>query len=79
MAITVTDEMKNLFTASETTEEIRTSDGRILGRFTPAKLLMTFPELQMTDEELDRIANNPNTIWHTPEQVMARLREIDNA
>jgi len=76
MAITVTDEMKNLFTASETTEDIRTSDGQLLGSFVPAKHKMTYPESGLTDEELDRRINDPNAIWHTTEEVIARLRAI---
>jgi hypothetical protein len=59
-------------------EEVRAPDGRLLGQFIPAASpKMSCPELGVTDEELDRIENDPNTIWYTPEQVMARLREID--
>jgi hypothetical protein len=54
--------------------EIRTSDGRLLGRFTPAT--MTYPETGLTDEELDQLANDPNATWYTAEEVMARLREL---
>ena len=79
MAITVTDEVKRIFTDTEEEAEVRSVDGHLLGRFIPARLLMTYPELGMSDVELDRLANEPETVWYTTDQVMARLREIDNA
>jgi hypothetical protein len=59
-------------------EEVRAADGRALGQFIPAAALkMSFPELGISDEELERLGTDPNARWHTPEEVMARLREID--
>jgi len=60
-------------------QELRAADGRVLGQFIPApRPKMTFPELGITDEELERIRNDPNAKWFTPEEVMARLRELRN-
>jgi len=59
-------------------QEVRGPDGRVLGRFIPApRPGLAFPELGITDEELDRQMKDPNAKWYTPEEVMARLREID--
>ncbi|MBA4063462.1 MAG: hypothetical protein C0501_07070 [Isosphaera sp.] len=57
-------------------DELLGPDGRVLGRFVPAPK-MSFPEVGLTDEELEQGLNDPNAVWHTPEEVMARLREID--
>lgn len=58
--------------------EVFGPDGRLLGRFTPApRPGMPFPEIGMTAEELDRLRNDPNAKWHTADEVMARLRQID--
>jgi hypothetical protein len=59
-------------------QDVRGPDGKLIGRFIPvAKLTLSFPELDITDEELRQRMNDPNAKWHTPEEVMARLREID--
>lgn len=66
------------FAAATELEEVRASDGRLLGHFAPAPPpKMSFPELGITDDEIDRILHDPNATWVTPEDVMARLREID--
>lgn len=58
-------------------EEVRTADGGLLGRFIPApRPGMSFPELGLTDEELERRLNDPNAKWHTAAEVEARLREL---
>jgi len=58
--------------------EVFAPDGRLIGRFTPApRPGMMFPELGMTDEELDRQENDPQAKWVTAEEVMARLRSLD--
>ena len=58
-------------------EEVRTSDGGLLGRFIPApRSGMTFPEIGLTDDELERRAKDPNTKWHTAAEVEAKLREL---
>jgi len=57
--------------------EVRGPDGRLLGRFTPApRPGMSFPELGVTDAELDREIADPNTQWVTAEVVNARMREL---
>jgi hypothetical protein len=59
-------------------QDLRGPDGKLIGRFIPVgKLTLSFPELDITDEELLQRMNDPNAKWHTPEEVMARLREID--
>ncbi len=57
--------------------EVRGPDGQLLGRFTPApRPGMSFPELGITDDEMDRELNDPDATWVTAEQVNARLREL---
>jgi hypothetical protein len=57
--------------------EVRTADGGLLGKFIPApRPGLSFPEIGLTDEELERRVNDPNATWHTAEEVMARLREL---
>jgi hypothetical protein len=59
-------------------EDIHGPEGQLLGRFIPApKPGMSYPEIGLTDAELMRRLNDPNAEWCTPEEVMARLREID--
>lgn len=58
--------------------ELRGPDGTLLGRFMPApRPGMSFPELGLTDAELEARRTDPNAKWYTPEEVMARLRELD--
>jgi len=60
--------------------EVYGPDGRLLGRFTPApRPGMMFPELGVTDEEMDRRVNDPNAKWVTGDEVMARLRSLRDA
>lgn len=40
---------------------------------------MMFPELGITDEEMNRRLNDPNAKWYTGEEVMARLRSLRDA
>jgi len=57
--------------------EVRGPDGQLLGRFTPApRPGMSFPELGITDDEMDRKLNDPDATWVTAEEVNARLREL---
>ena len=79
MSILIRDEPTVAVLANVTEpEDVRAPDGRLLGQFIPApKPKMSFPEFGVTDEELERELNDPNTKWVTPEEVMARLREID--
>ena len=60
--------------------EVRGPDGTLLGRFTPApRPGMRFPEFGMTDEEIERIDNDPNAKWVTAAEVEARLRQLKDA
>jgi hypothetical protein len=78
MPIIIADrETASLLRAAHGPEEVRTADGGLLGRFIPApRPGMTFPELGLTDEELERRENDPNAKWYTAEEVMARLAEL---
>lgn len=79
MPIEIRDEPTAAAMASATgLQEVRGPDGRVLGRFIPApKPGLSYPEIGLTDAELMERLNNPNAKWYTPEEVMARLREID--
>jgi hypothetical protein len=60
--------------------EVRGPDGTLLGRFTPApRPGMHFPEFGMTDEEIERLDNDPNAKWVTAAEVEARLRQLRDA
>ena len=53
---------------------------RPAGRFTPTpRPGMMFPELGITDEEMERRLNDPDAKWVTADEVMARLRELRGA
>jgi len=56
--------------------EVRGPEGQLLGFFNPApRPGMMFPEFGVTDEEMDRRANDPND-WVSLDEVNARLREL---
>jgi hypothetical protein len=79
MPILIRDEdaVKEL-AAAKGLQELRSPDGRFLGQFIPAESSADyFPEFGITYSELRRQINDPSTKRCTPEQVMARLREID--
>jgi hypothetical protein len=79
MSILIRDEPTIAALATATgPQEIRGPDGQLLGYFSPTPIpKVSFPEFGVTDEELERELHDPNTKWVTPEEVMARLREID--
>jgi hypothetical protein len=79
MSITILDESTATALATASTpQEVRGPNGVLLGQFIPASLpKVSFPEFGVTDDELERQLSDPNSRWHTPEEVMARLREID--
>ena len=79
MSIVIRDEdTAASFSSVSSPEEVRTSDGRLLGRFIPNHSpVMSFPEVGLTDAELERRLNDPKAQRHTPEQVMTRIRELD--
>jgi hypothetical protein len=65
------------FSAASKPEDVLGRDGKLLGRFIPVNQpKMTFPEIGLTDEELDGRLNDSTAPTYTPEQVMARLREL---
>ena len=78
MSVTIHDAAAVAALASTTgmDVEIRGPDGQLLGRFTPApRPGMMFPELGITDEEMNRRLNDPDG-WVSAEEVNARLREL---
>jgi hypothetical protein len=78
MPIVIADrQTATLLKAATDPQEVRTADGEVLGQFIPApKPKMSFPELGLTDEELERRLNDPNAKWYTAAEVEARLREL---
>jgi hypothetical protein len=64
--------------AAKVPVDVQTADGRYIGRFIPVdpSNKMSFPEFGLTDEELERLENDPNQKWYTADEVMARLREL---
>jgi hypothetical protein len=58
--------------------ELRAPDGRLLGQFVPVESSkrMSFPEIGITDEELERRERDPNVRWFTADEVMERLRSL---
>jgi hypothetical protein len=82
MTVTIRDEATAATLAGTVGAEVEVygPDGRLLGRFTPApRPGMMFPELGVTDEEMDRRLNDPNAKWVTGDEVMARLRSLRDA
>jgi hypothetical protein len=79
MPIMILDESTATALATASTpQEVLGPTGAVLGQFIPASLpKVSFPEFSVTDDELERQLNDPNSRWHTPEEVMARLRQID--
>lgn len=79
MSIQIRDESTAAaLAATGDAQDVQGPDGRLLGRFVPvAKLAVSCPELEVSDEELQRDLIDPDAKWCTPEEVMARLREID--
>lgn len=65
--------------ATATPQDLVGPDGRVLGRFLPTVPGMRFPELGITDAELERRLNAPAADWVSGEQVLARLRSLRDA
>ena len=77
MPTIIADEQMAAKLVVDSPHEVRAADGRLIGYFTPAHHpKMSFPEIGLTDEELDRIVNDPNEKWVTADEVMARLRGL---
>jgi hypothetical protein len=79
MSIQIPDDTTaSALAAADGPQDVHGPDGRLLGRFIPTgKPGTSFPEVGLTDEQLEQRVNDPNATWHTADQVMARLREID--
>jgi hypothetical protein len=79
MSIQIRDEgTAAALATSASPQDILGPAGQLLGRFIPtSNLKVSFPELEITDEELDQLRNDPDAKWCTPDDVTARLREID--
>lgn len=78
MSITITDAALLAKLSEGPAVELKNEAGEVIGQFFPARAGERWiHEFGVTIEELDRIRTNPNAKWFTPEQVMARLREID--
>ena len=78
MSVTITDSALLAKLTAGSAVEIKNGDGQVIGQFVPSEKPKTgFPEFGVTLEELEQKLTNPNAKWYTPEQVMARLREID--
>ena len=79
MSVTIRDEATVAVLAETVGPQVDVfaPDGRLLGRFSPApRPGMMFPELGMSDAELERRENDPNAKWYTTDEVMARLRSL---
>ncbi len=79
MAIQILDVVSaSNLSSAQYPSDVHGPDGKMLGRFIPTSVPgMTYPESGLTDDELDKLANDPNAKWVTSERVMARLVEID--
>ena len=63
--------------AAKSPIEVQTPDGVYLGRFVPSEPnKMTYPEIGLTDAELEGRANDPGVRWYTADEVMTRLRQL---
>lgn len=76
MSVPITDDTLLTKLLSEGPTAVTNAAGAVVGRFIPSADPL-FAEFGVTAEELHREIRDPNTKWFTPEQVMARLREID--
>jgi hypothetical protein len=79
MAISIRDQATREAMQSATGQTVVYDEsGRLLGFFTPR--VMTNEECverELTSEELYARENDPNAVWHTPEEVMARLESLE--
>jgi hypothetical protein len=81
MAISIRDQatreaMKSLTQQDEVYDE----SGELLGYFTPRVMTNdAYAERELTRAELHARENDPNAVWHTPEEVMARLESLEKA
>lgn len=54
--------------------EVVDASGRVVGRV--AFEATNEPEFDMTDEELERLENDPEAVWFTAGEVVARLQGL---
>lgn len=77
MPIDITDpQTAATLAAARETGYVYGPDGFLLGKFVPVAVEPPAAD-EPSYEEMERLIDDPNTEWVTPEQVMARLREID--
>jgi len=78
MSIIIADrDTAGLLQAATGPEAVRSADGGRLARLIPApRPGMMFPELGISDEELERRENDPNARWFTAEEVKSRLNQL---
>lgn len=82
MSVTINDPaaITTLANVTGVEVEVRSPDGQLLGRFTPApRPGMSFPEFGVSDEEMFRRLDDPNAKWVTGDEVVARLRSLRDA
>lgn len=77
MSIDVTDpDFAAKLAAARETGDVWGPNGELLGQFVP-RSQMKLPEPTQADyDEMDRMLNDPTVKSYTPEEVMARLREL---
>lgn len=72
MSITITAELVGSFATAREAVAVRGPDGYLLGTFLPR-----WPgEPDISEEEQQRLENDPNVKCYTAEEVEAKLREL---
>ena len=78
MSITITDAALLAKLSEGPAVELKNEAGEVIGQFFPSRSGERWiHEFGVTVEEMEREIRDPNTKWVTPDEVMARLREID--
>ena len=77
MPVTISDSTTDAaLRATTMPQDLFGLDGCLLGRFLPAVAGIRFPELGVTDEEMDRRLAAPDDEWVSGDEVIARLRSL---
>ncbi|MBX9579727.1 MAG: hypothetical protein K2X87_05405 [Gemmataceae bacterium] len=78
MPIDITDpQTAAKLAAARETGYVYGPDGFLLGKFVPVAVEPPVVEDEPSYDDMERLINDPNTKMCTPEEVIARLREID--
>lgn len=79
MAISIRDQATREAMQSVTGQTVVYDEsGQLLGYFTPRVMTKEeYAERELTRAELHARENDPNAVWHTPEEVMARLESLE--